>query len=53
MSRAFTGAWVETEPLQDQNAQVEGRAFTGAWVETGCRARRRCRGKSRLHGRVG
>ena len=34
MSRAFTGAWVETLTQQMKAGGGDGRAFTGAWVET-------------------
>ena len=34
MSRALTGAWIETAILLASVFELESRALTGAWIET-------------------
>ena len=34
VSRALTGAWIETRVVDRVTAFAEGRALTGAWIET-------------------
>ena len=52
MSRALTGAWIETLAATLNVLALRRRALTGAWIETGVEQRTPEFEESRPHGRV-